>query len=70
MNHERLVDEMAVTLCGVAELGNDETCIHALLDAGFRPSAIQRHFDEARELARKIRANEGDLWYRIRIHWQ
>jgi hypothetical protein len=65
-SHERLIDEMAVTLCGVMELGSDQECIVALMMADFPAVAIHLHLDEARELARKARAGEADLWHQVR----
>jgi hypothetical protein len=60
---ERLVDEMAVALCNVAELGCDDACSMALLAEGFRAADIAEHLDEARTLARLARAGEIDFWY-------
>jgi hypothetical protein len=48
----RLVDEMALELLGVSELGSDEACIQALMNAGFRGKDIGQHLDAARDLAR------------------
>jgi hypothetical protein len=48
----RLVDEMALELLGVAELGSDEACIRALMMAGFSGKDIGHYLDEARDLAR------------------
>jgi hypothetical protein len=62
----RTIDEMALVLCGLAELGYDDACIMALLAAGFRAPAIARHLDAARELARAARAGEADLWFELR----
>jgi len=57
---ERLVDEMAVALCGLRSLDDDTACILMLMEHGFRAGEITAHFDEALVLARATRA---DGWY-------
>jgi hypothetical protein len=62
---DRLLDEMAVVLLGVPELGSDEDCILALWNAGYTEHEISFHMIEARELAREVRAQEIDGWARM-----
>lgn len=64
-NSERLVDEMALALLAVPELGSDQDCILALFFEGFRPKDIFAHLDEARKLARQVRLFECDIWARL-----
>jgi hypothetical protein len=52
LNTDRLIDEMALALLGIAELGSDEACIRALMMAGFSGKDIGHYLDEARDLAR------------------
>jgi hypothetical protein len=61
-HNDRLIDEMAVTLLGVPEMGDDEACILALWHAGYTEHEIRFHMIEARELAREVRAQEIDAW--------
>jgi hypothetical protein len=44
---ERLIDEMAVALCGMRSLDDDTACILMLMEHGFRAGEITAHFDEA-----------------------
>ena len=60
MNPERLIDEMAVALCGLCSLDDDTACILALMEHGFRAVDVAAHFDEALALARMARA---DVWH-------
>jgi hypothetical protein len=56
-DHERLVDEMAVALCGLLRIEDEAHCVLALMEHGFRPTEIAAHFDEALALARMARAD-------------
>ena len=60
MNSERLIDEMAVALCGLLSLDDERRCILALMEYGFRGADVSAHFDEALALARMARA---DGWH-------
>jgi hypothetical protein len=57
---DRLVDEMAVALCGLLRIEDEATCVLALMEHGFRAAEITAHFDEALALARMARA---DGWH-------
>jgi hypothetical protein len=57
---ERLVDEMAIALCGMHRLGDETRCILALMEQGFRGADVAAHIDEAMALARMTRA---DGWF-------
>jgi 2-keto-3-deoxy-6-phosphogluconate aldolase len=57
---ERLIDEMAVALCGLLRIEDEATCVLALMEHGFRAGEITAHFDEALALARMARA---DGWH-------
>jgi hypothetical protein len=59
-NPERLVDELAVALCGLLSLDDETRCILMLIEHGFRAAEINAHFDEAMALARMARA---DGWH-------
>jgi 2-keto-3-deoxy-6-phosphogluconate aldolase len=59
-NHEHLVDEMAVALCGLLRIEDEAHCILALMEHGFRAAEITAHFDEAMALARMTYA---DGWH-------
>ena len=60
MNNERLIDELAVALCGLLSLDDESSCILALMEHGFRGADVAAHFDEALALARMARA---DGWH-------
>jgi hypothetical protein len=57
---ERLIDELAVALCDFHRLDDDTACILALIGRGFRAADIALYLDEARALARLVRA---DGWH-------
>jgi len=61
-----LIDKMALVLVEtVAELGSDEECIQALIGARFASTDISDYLDVARDIARGIRLDEAELWYRL-----
>lgn len=64
---DRIVDEMAVALLGVPEIGDDAACRTALRTAGFPDLVIRSRLGEARRLARSARAAEADGWTRLGI---
>lgn len=53
-NDERLIDEMAVALCGMRSLDDDTACVLALMQQGFRAAEIMSYLDEATILARRV----------------
>jgi len=63
---QRMIDEMAVVLCGVPDLAVDRACMFALQQAGWRGLEIVRYLGRARELARVVRRTEGELWASLR----
>ena len=65
--HDRMIDEMALVLLDVPEMGDDEACILALWRAGYSETMISVHMIEARELARAVRAQEIDAWASLHI---
>lgn len=61
MSIERLVDEMAICLCGLSRLDDEVACIQQLMQNGWRAAVIMKYLDEALELARMARA---DGWHK------
>jgi hypothetical protein len=59
-DHERLIDEMVVALCGLRRLDDETHCILALIEQGFRAADVAAYFDEAMVLARMTRADWWD----------
>jgi len=57
---DRVVDEIAVALCGMCSLDDETRCILALMGHGFLAREINAHFDEALALARLVCA---DGWH-------
>ena len=68
MSHERLIDEMAVALCGLCSLDDDTACILALMQHGFRGADVAAHFDEARLPPDCIRTRTEPDKVRIKEH--
>jgi hypothetical protein len=63
--HRQVIEDMAVELCWVPELGNDHRCIIALIAQRFRPEHIFDYLDVAREMARAALRDEAGLWERL-----
>ena len=55
---ERLVDEMAVVLCGLPNVEDETSCILVLLGHGYRAAEVNDYLDEARLVAMRAR----DTW--------
>jgi hypothetical protein len=64
--HRQIIENMAVELCWVSELGNDHRCIMALVGCRkFHPDDIVDHLDTAREMARAALRDEAGLWEKL-----
>ena len=62
---DALIEEMAVVLIDqVPELANDQLCMQELLKR-FAPSDVFTLLDTARNMARKARTTEADLWWKL-----
>jgi hypothetical protein len=57
-----LIEDMALALVVLPELGDDLACIRELVLQRFRAKDVFMYLDAARELARQARADEAELW--------
>jgi hypothetical protein len=63
--HRQLIEDMAVTLIGVDEIGSDVVCAVTLLTQGFHSRDIADCLNTAREMARAALRDEAGLWDRL-----